>query len=1096
VTHKKGIAGAIAGAFVDSKLTPLLVLVSVALGLLAIVILPREEEPQIKVPMADVMVTMPGASAAEVESRVSSPMERLIWEIPGVEHVYSTSQPGRSLVIVRFRVGEDVERSLVNLHQKLQANALLIPPGASPPLVKARSIDDVPILSLTFHSAKVDPLALRRVAAEASGRIKHVPDVSETTLTGGYRRQVRVHLERGALAARSLAPADVLGALGVANRRSTSGSLTSADQDVIVETGAFFTDAEDVSAVVVGVHDGTPVRVSDVARVDDGAEEPTQYVFYRAGQAAGASPDEPAVTLSIAKRPGTNAIAVAGKILDQVSHLKGTVIPSDVLVSITRHYGETAAERSNELLLHMAIAVVSVALLILFMLGWRESAVVAIAIPATLALTLLVFHLVGYTLNRITLFALIFSIGILVDDAIVVIENIVRHRALPENRGRSLKETAVGAVGEVGNTTILATLAVIAAILPMAFVGGLMGPYMRPIPVASTAAMVFSVFVAFVVTPWAATRLLRMHRHGGHALQETEGRESRATRAYRWLMTRLVGRCAWRWSFLALIALLLASAMAFVPLRLVKVKMLPFDNKSELQIVLNMPEGSSLERTAQAAHEIADAVAHEPEVADIETYVGAAAPFNFNGLVRHYYLRGGSSVADVQVNLVPKHARAVQSHGFAMRLRPGVAAIAARYGARVALSEVPPGPPVLQTLVAEVYAPDGPSRLRLAGAVRDLFERTPGVVDVDWLVEGPHPKDHVVVDKEKAALHGISAEAIVRTLGVTVAGEAAGLIHAPREQEDVDVMVDLPRRDRAATDDLLALRIPDGERRALVPLGELVHVVRDVEDTSVYHKDLMPVVYVTGDVAGGVESVAYAILDMSPGLRALDGHRYGGPPGAVSIANASPPSNDAWPTINWDGEWQITLEVFRDLGAAFAVVMVLIYALLVGWFRSFVTPLVIMAAIPFSLVGILPAHAALGAFFTATSMVGFMAGAGIVVRNSIILVDFIEARVAEGMPLEQAVVDAGAVRFRPMLLTALAVVCGASVLLFDPGFQGLATSLVAGEIASLIVSRMAVPVLYSMVARARHRDSNPITAAAREAGRARSSARACHAAQG
>jgi multidrug efflux pump subunit AcrB len=1075
MTRKKGIAGAIAGAFVDSKLTPLLVLVSVALGLLAIVILPREEEPQIKVPMADVMVAMPGASAAEVESRVSSPLERLVWEIPGVEHVYSTSQPGRSLVIVRFRVGEDVERSLVNLHQKLQANALLIPPGASPPLVKARSIDDVPILALTFHSAKVDPLALRRVAAEVAAHVKHVPDVSETTLTGGYRRQVRVHLERGALAARSLSATDVLGALGVANRRSTSGSLTTADQNVIVQTGTFFTSAEDVGAVVVGVHAGTPVRVSDVARVDDGAEEPTQYVFYRAGQAAGAPPtrgdgstDEPAVTLSIAKRPGTNAIVVAGKVLDQVSQLKGTVIPSDVTVSITRHYGETAAERSNELLLHMAIAVVSVALLILFMLGWRESTVVAIAIPATLALTLLVFHLVGYTLNRITLFALIFSIGILVDDAIVVIENIVRHRALPENRGRSLVETAVGAVGEVGNTTILATLAVVAAILPMAFVGGLMGPYMRPIPVASTAAMVFSVFVAFVVTPWAATRLLRVRPHAGHAQPHGEGgRESRATRAYRWLMARLVGRSTWRWSFLALIALLLASAMAFVPLRLVKVKMLPFDNKSELQIVLNMPEGSSLERTAQAAHDIADAVAHEPEVADIETYVGTAAPFNFNGLVRHYYLREGSSVADVQVNLVGKHDRSVQSHGFAMRLRPGVAAIAARYGARVALSEVPPGPPVLQTLVAEAYAPDGPSRRKLAGAVRDLFARTPGVVDVDWFVEDPHPKDRVVIDKEKAALHGISTEAIVRTLSVAVAGEAAGLIHAPREQEDVDVMVDLPRRDRAGTEDLLALRIPDGERRALVPLSELVRVARDVEDTSIYHKDLLPVVYVTGDVAGGVESVAYAILDMTPELQALEGRSYGGLPGAVRIANASPPPNDALPTINWDGEWQITLEVFRDLGAAFAVVMVLIYALLVGWFRSFATPLVIMAAIPFSLVGILPAHAALGAFFTATSMVGFMAGAGIVVRNSIILVDFIEARVAEGMPLEQAVVDAGAVRFRPMLLTALAVVCGASVLLFDPGFQGLATSLVAGEIASLVVSRMAVPVLYSMVARQR-----------------------------
>jgi len=1075
VSRTRGIAGTIARAFVDSKLTPLLVAVSVALGLLAIVSLPREEEPQIKVPMADVMVAMPGASAEEIESRISSPLERLMWEIPGVEHVYSTSQPGRSLVVVRFRVGEDVERSLVNLHQKLQANAPLIAPGAGHPVVKARSIGDVPILALTFHSTKVDQLALRRVAAEVAGHVKHLPDVSETTLTGGYRRQVRVHLEPSALAARSLAPSDVLGALGHANQQSASGSLTIADEDVIVQTGTFFTSAADVGAVVVGVHAGTPVRVSDVARVEDQAEEPAEYVFFRGGRAAaGSSTDEPAVTLSIAKRPGTNAIVVAGKVLEQVSRLEGTTIPRDVTVSTTRHYGETAAERSNELLLHMAIAVASVALLILFMLGWRESVVVAIAIPSTLALTLLVFHLVGYTLNRITLFALIFSIGILVDDAIVVIENIVRHRALPENRDRSIREIAVDAVGEVGNTTILATLAVIAAILPMAFVGGLMGPYMRPIPVASSAAMVFSMLVAFVVTPWAATRLLREQPRGGHGLPRAGGdQESRPTRAYRWLMARIVGRASWRWSFLALIGLLLAAAISFVPMRLVKVKMLPFDNKSELEIVLNMPEGSSLERTARAAREIADVVAREPEVADIETYVGSAAPFNFNGLVRHYYLRRGSSVADVQVNLVGKDARAVQSHGFAMRLRPGVAAVAARYGARVALSEVPPGPPVLQTLVAEVYAPDGSARQKLAGAVRDLFVRTPGVVDVDWLVEDPHPKDRVVIDKEKAALHGIDAETIARTLRVAVTGESSGLLHAPREQEDVNVVVDLERKDRARTDDLLALRIPDRERRALVPVGELVHVVHDSEDTSIYHKDLMPVVYVTGDVAGGVESVAYAILDMSPALRALDGRRYGGPHGSVRLANASPPASDAWPTINWDGEWQITLEVFRDLGAAFAVVMVLIYALLVGWFRSFVTPLVIMAAIPFSLIGILPAHAALGAFFTATSMVGFMAGAGIVVRNSIILVDFIEARVAEGMPIAQAVVDAGAVRFRPMLLTALAVVCGASILLFDPGFQGLATSLVAGEVASLLVSRLAVPVLYSMVAR--HRQSDVTT---------------------
>jgi multidrug efflux pump subunit AcrB len=587
---------------------------------------------------------------------------------------------------------------------------------------------------------------------------------------------------------------------------------------------------------------------------------------------------------------------------------------------------------------------------------------------------------------------------------------------------------------------------------------------MRPIPVGSSAAMVFSLLVAFIVTPWAAARLLR-RRSGASAHGHGAGREDASTRAYRWVMGRLVRRTPWRWSFLVAIAALLAGAMTLVPLGAVKVKMLPFDNKSEFQIVLNMPEDSSLERTAQAAREIADAVRREPEVTDYQTYAGIAAPFNFNGLVRHYYMRQGASVADIQVNLLPKHDRSAQSHDVARRVRPAVAAIAARYGARVAVAEVPPGPPVLQTLVAEVYGPDGASRLKLASAMRDLFRKTPGVVDVDWYVEDPHPKDRLVVDKEKAAFHGIDVDAIAQTLRVAVGGEAAGLLHAPREQEDVDIVLDLPRSQRTSTQDLLALRVPGHDGRAVVPLGELVRVEHTVEDRSIYHKNLLPVVYVTGDVAGGAESSAYAVLAMNHDVARLDAHDFGGAPGSVGVYNLVQPPDDASPAIKWDGEWHITLEVFRDLGAAFAVVLVLIYALLVGWFRSFSTPLVVMAAIPFSLVGILPAHAAMGAFFTATSMIGFMAGAGIVVRNSIILVDFIEARLEEGMPLDEAVVDAGAVRFRPMLLTALAVVVGASVILFDPIFQGLAISLVAGELASLVVSRMAVPVLYSMLAR-------------------------------
>ncbi len=1056
-----GLAGRIAKAFVGSKLTPLLIVVSVLLGLGAAVILPREEEPQIKVPMVDVLVTMPGATAAEVERRVTSPLERLMWEIDGVEYVYSTSQAGRSTVIVRFRVGEDVERSLVKLHQKLIGNGDKIPPGASTPLIKARSIDDVPILALTFHSKVYDHDALRRVAAEVEARVKRATDVSETKLIGGFRRQVRVRLDPTALAARGLGLTDGLRAALAANHQATVGAFTAHDQDILVEAGGFFATAEDVGDTVIGVHAGTPVHLREVSRIEDATEEPTQYVFFGLGGASTRAPgDEPAVTLSIAKRPGTNAIVVADAVLAEVARLKGTVIPADIGVTITRDYGETSSEKSNELLFHMAIAIVSVSLLVLFMLGWRESLVVAIAIPSTLALTLFVFYLVGYTLNRITLFALIFSIGILVDDAIVVVENVVRHRDLPENRGRSLRDIAIRAVAEVGNPTILATLAVIAAIVPMAFVGGLMGPYMRPIPIGATAAMAFSLVIAFVVTPWAASRLLR----GAPSHAAAHARESRLTRGYRWLMSRLVGRLRWRIGFFVVIGGLLVGAIALVPLGAVHVKMLPFDNKSELDIVINMPEDASLERTAAAARDIAAAVRGQPEVTDYQVYVGTASPFTFNGLVRHYDMRQGAAVADVQINLLPKGEREAQSHEIAARIRPLAVRAAAPYGARIAVVEVPPGPPVLQTLVAEIYGPDSAARQRLATEVHEVFRASPGVVDVDWYVESAHPKVRFVIDKEKAVLHGIDPEAVAAALRIATSGAPAGLVHLPLEREDVMVMVDVPDAQIGSAADLSALRMRAADG-AMVPLGELVRAASVDEDRSIYHKNLLPVVYVTGDVAGGAESPVYAISAMNRALEKLNAREFGGVDGPIEVLNSKMPKDDARPAIKWDGEWQITLEVFRDLGLAFGVVMLLIYGLLVGWFKSFTTPLVVMAAIPFSLVGILPAHAAGGAFFTATSMIGFMAGAGIVVRNSIILVDFIEQRLREGMPLAEAVVDAGAVRFRPMLLTALAVVAGSAVILADPIFQGLAISLLAGEIASLLISRMAVPVLYSMRAR-------------------------------
>jgi multidrug efflux pump subunit AcrB len=1073
-----GIAGRIAQSFIDSKLSLLIVIASLLLGVFAVVMLPREEEPQIKVPMVDVLVSMPGFHAKEVEERATRPMEKLLWEIPGVEYIYSTSSEGQSTVIVRFKVGENMESSLVKLNQKLQENFDRIPHGVSMPLIKARTIDDVPILALTIHSPHYDHLMLRRLAAQVDDVVKQVPLVAETTIIGGAQRQVRVLLDPVRLASRNLSPAGLVPMLQQANKQYSAGALTSDNHEVIVETGAFLQTAEDVGNVVVGVYAGKPVYLRDVADIVDGAEEPSQYVFFGTGAANKISADEPAVTISIAKRPGANAISVANQVLKKVDTLKGYIIPSDVQVTVTRNYGLTAEDKSNELLWHMLLAVVSVSFLILLVLGWRESIIVMLAIPATLALTLLVFYLYGFTLNRITLFALIFSIGILVDDAIVVVENIVRHFHLPQNKDRSRAVVAIEAVGEVGNPTILATFAVIAAVLPMAFVGGLMGPYMRPIPIGASAAMFFSLAISFIVTPWAAIRILqwrrKIHSAGSHEPDRESASENFFGRMYRRLMTPLIVSAKRRYQFLAALVVLLLVSMSLVYVGWVKVKMLPFDNKSEFQIILNMPEGSSLERTAQAAREIAAAVRTEPEVTDYEIYAGVASPFNFNGLVRHYFMRRGANVADLQINLIPKNERKAQSHDIAKRVRPRVAEIAAKFGARVAVAEVPPGPPVLQTLVAEIYGPTEENRLKMAQKVIDIFHNTPGVVDTDWYIEADQPKVEFVIDKEKAALHGISAETISQTLKIAVGGESVDLLHVPREKEDVNIILQLPLASRSNPEELLALRVRSGDANALpepsiagaaaplVPLRELVTVKHTITDKSIYHKNLMPVTYVIGDVAGVVESPVYAILKMNDALAKLDTREFGGDGSPLKIYNAVLPFSDQHPAMKWDGEWHITIEVFRDLGLAFAAVLVLIYVLMVGWFKSFLTPMIVMVVIPFSLIGVLPAHGILHAFFTATSMIGFMAGAGIVVRNSIILVDFIEMRLAEGHPLSEAVVEAGMIRFRPIMLTALAVVAGATVILTDPIFQGLAIALMAGSLISMFTAPVLVPLLYFM----------------------------------
>jgi multidrug efflux pump subunit AcrB len=1024
------------------------------IGAFAVWKLPREEEPQIVVPMIDVFVEMPGASAREVEERITRPMEKLLWEIPGVEYIYSTSSPGMSLAIVRFYVGQDEEKSIVRLNQKLHANYDLIPAGASQPLVKPRSIDDVPILALTLYSRRYNDFELRRIAAEVHDSIKQVPDVSAVTLIGGQRREVRLILNEAKLAAYGLSPLQVAGALGLSNRRLSSGRFSAANREFLLETGEFLRTADDVGNVVVGVANDKPVLVRHVAEVTDGGEEPVQYVRLAR---AGSGEFLPAVTIAVAKRKGANAVAVSGNVLRRIEPLRGSVIPADVKIELTRHYGETAAEKSNELLFHMLIAVVSVSILIALTLGLRESLIVFLAIPVTLALTLAVFYLYGYTLNRITLFALIFSIGILVDDAIVVVENIVRHWRMPANRKRPPFEVAIEAVDEVGNPTILATLTVVAAILPMAFVGGLMGPYMRPIPIGASAAMVFSLLVAFMVTPWAAVRILKSGSGAAHAEHEDA-----LTRLYRRFMGRLLHVAWMRWGFLSGVAILLLGSVLLFYFKVVKVKMLPFDNKSEFQVIVDMPNGATLEETARAANALARATLGQPEVVNLETYVGTASPFNFNGLVRHYYLRSGSNVADIQVNLLPKAERKLQSHEIAGEVRQRLLPVAARYGARIKVAEVPPGPPVLQTLVAEVYGPSLEERMDIARRIRDLWKQTDGVVDVDWYVEDDQPKYRLDVDQEKAALHGISEDDIARTMALASSGYQAGLLHCDSAKEDVPIRLRLDRASRSDLEQMRNLKVA-GRTGRLVAIRELVRDRLVTADKSIYHKNLMPVTYVTGDVGGAMESPVYAILVLGPRM-----DKFRAPAGyAIEQHMAAMPADAERYSMKWDGEWHITYEVFRDLGIAFAAVLILIYGLVVGWFQSFQTPLVIMAAIPFSLVGILPAHGLLHAFFTATSMIGFIAGAGIVVRNSIILVDFVELRLREGLPLDEAVIDAGAVRFRPMLLTAAAVVVGASVILFDPIFQGLAIALMAGEIASLALSRMTVPIVYFIVNRRR-----------------------------
>ncbi|HWG21520.1 MAG TPA: efflux RND transporter permease subunit [Terracidiphilus sp.] len=1056
-----GLAGRLARAFLNSKLTPLIIVSSLALGAFAIAVIPREEEPQILVPMLDITTAMPGASPSEVEERLTLPIETLVHQISGVEYVYSTSSPGQSLVIVRFLVGTPQEDALIKVYSKLYSNFDRMPPGVSQPVIKARSIDDVPILSLTLWGEHYSAYQLRAIGDEIQHNINQISDVSETNVIGGLPRTMRVVLSTTKLNAYSLSPMTIAGRLQAANAGLQAGSFAENNREIRVDAGNLFSSRKDLESVVVAVDHGRAVYLRDVAdQIVDGPAEPADYVTFGTTHATAggdrALTQYPAVTVTVAKRKGTNATDIANAVLKRVHEMQGVQIPNDLTVTTTRNYGETAKAKSDELLEHLLLATLSVTFLVALFLGWRESGVVLLAIPVTLALTMAIFYLLGYTINRVTLFALIFSIGILVDDAIVVVENMVRHFRLPQNQNRSCSDVTVEAVAEVGNPTILATFAVIAAVLPMAFVRGLMGPYMRPIPVGASAAMLFSLMVAFVVSPWAAMRLLGKHL-GGARILEPE-RENWRTRLYRKVMTPLIASSRNRLIFFVGVIALLLISVVLVPLGLVRVKMLPFDNKSELQVVVNMPDGTPLEQTARVVQALGNELAQQPDVLNYQTYAGTSGPYNFNGLVRHYYMRRMPNQADIQVNLMPAKQRHDQSHTIAKRLRPLLAAIGNQYGARIQVSEVPPGPPVIQTLVAEIYGPDLDGQTRVAQQIKSIFQQTPGVVDTDWYVEDPQPRLTIRVDEVKAAQQGIAVSDVARALALASSGMQVGLLHDGAAREPIATVVELARPDRSSEQALENIHLP-GADGSMVPLRELVTMDHQTIQRSIYHKNLRRVVYVTGDVAGAEESPVYAIFKMNKALDRLT------LPAGYTLAryNAVQPESTDHYSMKWDGEWHITIEVFRDLGLAFATVLLLIYVLVVGWFRSFIVPLIIMAPIPLTLVGILPAHWILGAFFTATSMIGFIAGAGIIVRNSIILVDFIELRRRQGAPLSEAVIDAGAIRFRPMLLTAAAVVVGASVILTDPIFQGLAVSLIAGAVASTFLSWPTIPILYYMV---------------------------------
>jgi multidrug efflux pump subunit AcrB len=1070
-----GISGRISKFFVGSQLTPLIALVAALLGIFAVVVTPREEEPQINVTMANVLIPFPGASAKDVEALVATPAEQVLAQITGIEHVFSVSKPGMAVLTVQFKVGEKRTDALVRLYDTIMSNRDWLSPniGVGEPLIKPMGIDDVPIVALTFFTADPQRGAydLQQVARAAEAELKRVPGTRVVETIGGPGRAVRVLLDAERMQAYNVTAQDVRGALLAANISLPSGSLVAGNRETLVETGSFLSGATDVRRLVVGAFNGRPVFVEDIARVIDGPELPTRYVRHGTGAAeadksariagdrasvglSGAGLEYPAVTLAISKKPGENAVDVADKVITRIESLKGSVIPEGVEIAVTRNYGATANDKAMKLIQKLIFATLSVVALVWAALGRREAVIVGVAVLLTLAATLFASWAWGFTLNRVSLFALIFSIGILVDDAIVVVENIHRHHGLYPDQ--PLRGLIPNAVDEVGGPTILATFTVIAALLPMAFVTGLMGPYMSPIPINASIGMLISLAIAFVVTPWLAARLL--HRHE-HAAPGESRLNARLRTFFDHVMTPFLRRGAGRkarWMLLGGIMVAILAAASLAAVKLVVLKMLPFDNKSEFQVVVDMPVGTPVEETSRVLEEMGAYLATIPEVTNYQSYAGTAAPINFNGLVRQYYLRASPELGDIQVNLLDKHERKRKSHEIALAARPKLDAIGKKYGATVKVVEVPPGPPVLSPIVAEVYGPDYGGQLETAQRLRKLFASTPDIVDVDSSVEEDAPKLLFRVDQRKAALMGVAQRDVVYTLRTALAGDDVTPLHTGSAKYEVPVRLALPPESLSRADTLLKLKVKAADG-TLVPLSELVTIVPAQREKTIHHKDLLPVAYVVGDMAGSLDSPLYGMFAMRGDVKRLAVPQGEGL-GERFITQPQDPY--AGYAIKWDGEWQVTYETFRDMGIAYAVGLILIYLLVVAQFSSYKAPLIIMAPIPLTIIGVMPGHALLGAQFTATSMIGMIALAGIIVRNSILLVDFINLQVEEGVEFQKAVINAAATRAKPIILTGLAAMLGAFFILDDPIFNGLAVSLIFGILVSTLLTLVVIPVLY------------------------------------